>query len=148
MTDGFLSLRHDAIVGGHHDHGDVRHLGAAGAHLGKGLVARGVQESYGSATVIDAPGPDDLGDAARFRRHNIAPPDSIQQRCLTVVDVAHDGNDRSSRHQVGQGILHVQMPLDVQLTSRFQGNGFRQHRIQDGVDGDVGVGAAILQAED
>jgi hypothetical protein len=32
MADGLLGLRHDAIVGSHDQHHDVRHLGAACAH--------------------------------------------------------------------------------------------------------------------
>ncbi len=32
-------LGHHAVIGRHHDHDDVRHLGAAGAHGGEGRVA-------------------------------------------------------------------------------------------------------------
>ena len=40
VVDGLDGLRHDAVVGGHHDGGDVGDLGAAGAHGGEGGVAR------------------------------------------------------------------------------------------------------------
>ena len=40
VVDGLDGLRHDAVVGGHHQDDDVGHLGAAGAHGGEGLVAR------------------------------------------------------------------------------------------------------------
>ena len=44
VVDGLARLRAHAVVGGDHDHGDVRRLGAAGTHGGERLVARGVQE--------------------------------------------------------------------------------------------------------
>ena len=44
VGDGFLRLRHDAVVGGDDEDDDVGHAGAAGAHLREGLVARRVEE--------------------------------------------------------------------------------------------------------
>jgi hypothetical protein len=38
-------LRHDAVIGRHHEHHDVRHLGATGTHRREGRVAGGVDES-------------------------------------------------------------------------------------------------------
>ena len=40
VVDRLDGLRHDAVVGGDDDHGDVGDLGAAGAHGGERLVAR------------------------------------------------------------------------------------------------------------
>ena len=44
VVDGLDRLGHHAVVGGHHQHDDVGDLRAAGAHLGEGGVARGVDE--------------------------------------------------------------------------------------------------------
>ena len=44
VVDGLDRLGHDAVVGGDHEHDDVGRLGAAGAHGGERLVARGVDE--------------------------------------------------------------------------------------------------------
>ena len=44
VIDGFEGLRHDAVVGRNHQHHDVGHLGAAGAHAGKRFVARRIEE--------------------------------------------------------------------------------------------------------
>ena len=44
VADRLDRLRHDAVVGGDHQHHDVGHLRAAGAHGGEGGVARGVEE--------------------------------------------------------------------------------------------------------
>src|SRR5262249_26327924 len=95
-----LGLRHDAVVGGDYDDGDVGDLGAAGAHLGKRLVAGRVEEGDGLAVVLDAPGADDLRDAASLGGGDVALANLVEQRRLAVVDVPHDGDDRSARHQV------------------------------------------------
>ena len=44
VIDGLHRLRHDAVVGGDHQHHDVGHLGAARAHGGERLVARRIDE--------------------------------------------------------------------------------------------------------
>ena len=44
VVDGLQRLRHDAVIGGDHQHDDVGDLGAAGAHAGEGLVAGRVEE--------------------------------------------------------------------------------------------------------
>ena len=44
VIDGFQSLRHDAVVCGHHDDHNVGDLGAAGAHASEGFVARRIEE--------------------------------------------------------------------------------------------------------
>ena len=45
MCDGFLRLRHDAVISRNHQNDHVRHCRATGTHLSKGGVARGVEES-------------------------------------------------------------------------------------------------------
>ena len=64
VVDRLVGLRHDAVVGGDDDHGDVGDLGAAGAHGGERLVARRVEEGDRLAAVVDLVGADVLGDAA------------------------------------------------------------------------------------
>ena len=44
MINGLEGLRHDAVVGRHHDHHDIRDLGAARPHAREGLVTRSVEE--------------------------------------------------------------------------------------------------------
>jgi hypothetical protein len=66
VVDGFLGLRHDAVVGRHHQDDDVGGLGAAGTHGGKRLVARRVEEGDHAARRLDVVGTDVLGDAARL----------------------------------------------------------------------------------
>jgi hypothetical protein len=44
VIDGFDRLRHDAVIGRHHQHDDVGDLGAAGTHRGERGVARRIDE--------------------------------------------------------------------------------------------------------
>ena len=72
VVDRFLGLRHDAVVGGDDDDGDVGDLGAAGTHLGERLVAGRVEEGDRLAVVLDAPGADHLRDAAGLGVDDVA----------------------------------------------------------------------------
>ena len=72
MADRFLGLRHDAVVGGDDDDGDIGDLGAAGTHLGERLMAGRVEEGDRPAAVLDAPGADDLRDAACLGGDDVA----------------------------------------------------------------------------
>ncbi len=64
MVDGLDRLRLDAVVGRHHDHGDVGDARTAGTHGGERLVARGVEEGDHVVGVVHLVGTDVLRDAA------------------------------------------------------------------------------------
>ena len=101
VIDGLDRLRHDAVVGRHHQHDDVGDLGAARAHGGEGLVARRVDE--GDLLPVrrrHLVGADVLRDAAGLARRHVGLADGVEQRRLAVVDVAHDGDDGRARLQV------------------------------------------------
>ncbi len=115
VMDGLGRLRHDAVIRRHHQHDDVGHLRAAGAHGGERGVARRVDEGdlrpRGCGHLVGA---DVLGDAARLARGDFGRADRIEQRGLAVIDMAHDGDDRRARHQargivrrVEQAFFHV-----------------------------------------
>ena len=63
-------------------------------------MARGVQEGHLLTALFDLIGADMLGNPASFAGNNLGIPDCIQQRCLAVVNVAHDGDDRRTRYKV------------------------------------------------
>ena len=59
-------------------------------------------------------GADMLGDAAGFAGDDIGLADGVEQRGLAVVDVAHDGDDRRTRLELGVGVGRVEQAfLDV-----------------------------------
>ena len=97
VVDGLDRLRHDAVVGGHHEDDDVGDVRAAGTHGGERLVARGVDERDLAAVLLDDRRADVLRDAAGLGRLHAGGADGVEQRRLAVVDVAHDGDDRRLR---------------------------------------------------
>ena len=66
VADGFLCLGHDSIIGSDYQNNYVGHVGPAGTHGGKGLVAGRVQEHHVLIAVVVAVGADRLGDSAGF----------------------------------------------------------------------------------
>ena len=97
VLDRLDGLRHDAVVGRHHQDHDVGRLRAARAHRGEGGVARGVEEGDDALRRLDVIGADVLGDAAGFAGRHLGAADVVEQRGLAVIDVAHDGDDRRPR---------------------------------------------------
>src|SRR5439155_1735571 len=68
VVDRLDGLRHDAVVGGHHEDDDVGRLGAAGAHRRERLVPWRVQERNLAVPSLDLVGADVLRDPPDFRR--------------------------------------------------------------------------------
>ena len=100
VVDGLHGLGHDTVLGGHHQDGDIRYHGAAGAHGGKGLVAGGVQERDGLAVDLHLICADVLGDAAGLTGGHMGVADIVQQTGLAVVHVTHDHHHRRPGHQI------------------------------------------------
>ena len=92
VVDGFHGLRHHAVVGRHHQHYDIGDLGAAGTHAGERFVARRVDEDDLPAVLFDVIRADVLRDAAGFPTGHVGRANRVQQRGLSVIDVAHDGD--------------------------------------------------------
>ena len=100
LLDDLARLRHDAIVGGDDDHGDVGEVGAAGAHGREGGVARRVEEGDLASGDFDGVGADVLCDAAGLARRDLGLADVVHERGLAVVDMAEEGHHGGTRLQV------------------------------------------------
>ncbi len=113
VVDRLLGLRLHAVVGSDHDHREVGHARAAGAHRRERLVARRVEEGDLLLAVVHLVGADVLGDAASLARRHLGRADRVQQRGLAVVDVAHDRDHRRAFDHVLLGVLEGRLDLDV-----------------------------------
>jgi hypothetical protein len=91
---------HHAVVGGHHEHGHVGELRAAGAQGRKGRVTRGVEEDDRALGRGDLVGAHFLGNPAGLALGHARADDGVEEGGLAVVDVAHHGDDGRARHQL------------------------------------------------
>ena len=136
VVDGLDGLRHDAVVGGDDQDDDVGHLGTAGAHGRKGLVAGRVDE--GDLTIADTHdrGADVLRDAAGLALGDAGMADGVEQRRLAMVDVAHNGDDGRTRLEV----LIAIVVDDGELLFRGHDAHLAAHVVGDELDELVGHG--------
>ena len=88
----FFGLRHHAVVGGHHQDHDVGGTRAPGPHGRERGMAGRVDEADVAVVGFDVVGADVLGDAASFPGDYAGVADVVEQRCLAVVHMAHDGD--------------------------------------------------------
>ena len=94
VTDRLLGLRHDRVIGGDNDDGEVSDLSTPRTHGRKGLVTRCIDEGHtGTVFELYAVRTDVLGDAARLTVDDVGLADVVKQGGLTVVNVAHHGHD-------------------------------------------------------
>ena len=70
-------------------------------------MAGSVQESDIAVAHFGTIGADMLGDPARFGRSDIGVADPVQQRGFTVVNVAHNYNNRASFLQIGGIVVFI-----------------------------------------
>ena len=101
VVDGFHRLRHDAVIGCNHQHHQVSDLCATCAHAGKRLVTWRIDKDNLAIVLLDGISADVLCDATRLASGDPGISNRVEQRCLAVVNVAHDGHHRSAAHQIG-----------------------------------------------
>ena len=159
VVDGFDRLRHDAVVGRDDDDGDVGNLGTAGTHGGERFVARSVEERDFLTVELDAVSTDVLSDTSGFALDDVGFADVVQKRRLTVVDVAHDGDDGRTRHEVllavgvllGDGLLDFDRD-ELDLEPEFLGDDGQRFGVEPLVDGnhqtEVHAGCDNLRGRD
>ena len=100
MIDRLARLRHDAVVGRDHQHDDVGDPRAARAHHRERLVTGRVEEHHVAVVHLHRVGADVLRDAAGLALGDAGRADRVEQRCLAVIDVAHDRDHGRARDAV------------------------------------------------
>ena len=107
MVNGFYRLGHDAVVGSHHQNGNVGTHGAPGPHGGKGGVAGGIQEGDEILPHPHGVCANVLGNPAGLTGNHIGFPDGVQQAGFAMVYVAHDHHHRAAGLQLLGGVHMV-----------------------------------------
>ena len=144
MIDGFDGLRLNTFGGGDDEHDDIRHIGAAGAHGGEGLVAGRVDEGDPFAIQIHHPGGGVLGNATGLAGGDVGLADAIEKAGFSVIDMAEDGDDGRTDDQVGffggPGQFVFQFFLqrcgsdDLKLDVVFQGQSLSNFSVEGRID--------------
>ncbi len=123
MVDSLNGLRHHTIVSCDHKDCDVGKLGTAGTHSGERLMARGIKEGDFARFALkihrDLVCTDTLGDAAGLTCDDVGLADGIQQSGLTMIDMAHDGDDRRTRFQILIILQLFLVKVDVELLQQL-----------------------------
>ncbi len=96
VVDGLAGLGHYAVVRGDDEDDDVGDIGAAGPHLREGRMARGIEEGDPALGRLDLVGADVLRDPAELASDDVGLADRVEELGLSVIDVAHDRDDRRS----------------------------------------------------
>ena len=118
VADRLDRLRHQPVVGRHHQHNDIGDIGAAHAHFGERFMARRIEEGDEIAPLgLDLIGADMLGDAARLAAHHIGAAQRVEERGLAVIDMAHDRDHRRARLQ-RTGLIDIGRGIDIDIAFR------------------------------
>ena len=108
MVNSFNRLRHNAVVGSNYQHHNIRDFSTAGAHGGKGGVARCVYEGNllprGNLDLIST---DVLRNATGLALGHISGTKGVQQRGLAVVDMSHNRHDGRAIAKLVFGIFRA-----------------------------------------
>ena len=101
MVDSLYCLRHHIVIGSDNDDGDISEFCTTGTHCGERLVTRSVEECYLlSRLCLHLVCSDMLGDTTGLACYDVSASDEVEKLSLTMVNVTHDGDDRSSWYEV------------------------------------------------
>ena len=94
MVNALNGLRHDTVIGGDNENGNIGYHCTASSHRCKCLMTRSVKECYGTAVNLNSICADMLGYAACLAGCNVCMTDIVKKRGLAVVNVTHNNYDR------------------------------------------------------
>ena len=101
MVDGLDGLRHDAIVSCHNDNNDIRYFRTTSTHGSKRFVTRSIEErDFLAIWQIYVISSNVLSDTTCFTSDNVGTTNIVEQRCFTVVNVSHDGDNWRTEFQI------------------------------------------------
>ena len=113
-------------------------------------MARGIDENDLALVMNDGIGANVLGDAAGFAIGHLGFADGVEDRGLTVIDVAHNGDDGRAAHHVGIDLGVGDVGDSLFFEGRLAGDGAEQRgdlRCELGVEGLVDGGEDLLREE-
>ena len=138
VIDRFDRLRHHAIIGSHNKHHNIRHLRTTRTHLREGGVTRRIDKGDLRTRRRDnLIGTDMLRNTAGFATRDICRADRIQQRCLAMIDMAHNRDNRRTCLRVSANIRRIEQAFfDVRFSNALHrmAEFFRNNLRRIGID--------------
>ena len=108
MRNRLNRLRHHSVIRSNNQNNNVSHLSTARTHRRKRRVTRSIEKRQELACVsCDLIRTDVLRNSTGLASNDTCFTDSIQKGCLTVINMAHDRNDRSTRFQIFEFIFDL-----------------------------------------
>ena len=105
MVNSLYSLWHNTIISSNYQNGNICYLSTTSTHSSKCFMTWGIQEDNLLALTLYLICTDVLGNTASLMGGYRGLSNNIQQRCFTVVNMAHYGNNRWTQNQ-GLWIIH------------------------------------------
>ena len=98
---GLYGLRHNIIISGYNDNGNICDLGTTGTHSGERLVTWSIKEcDMLSVLKLNVISTDVLCNTTSLTSNNVSLTNIVKQRCFTVVNVTHDSYNRSTWNHI------------------------------------------------
>src|SRR6056297_662335 len=94
MINSLYGLIHDTIISCNYKDNNISYLGPSGTHFCKGFMSGGIQVDNRMAVKIDMIGSDMLCNPSGFTIDNVRFANAVQQRGLTMVNMAHNSYNR------------------------------------------------------
>ena len=101
MGDGLLGGRHHTVISGDDNNRDISNLCTTGTHGSEGLMTWGIEEGD-TATIfqLHIVCSDVLSDTTSLTCNHIRLANVVEQRCLTMVYMAHHSDNRCTGYQI------------------------------------------------
>ena len=99
-ADCLYRLWLNAIIGCHNNHHHIGQCGTVLAQRRKSLMARGIKQRHRPTALLSLVGTNVLGNTTSLASDCLHLEDSIEQRCLAVVDMPHHRHNWRAWHSI------------------------------------------------
>ena len=106
-TDCLHRLWLDAIISRHNDHHHIGQCGTMLTQRRKGLMARGIKQRHRPTALLGLIGTNVLGNTTSLTSNRLHLEDSIEQRCLAVVDMPHHRHNWRAWYSIARRFMQV-----------------------------------------
>ena len=104
-ADCLYRLWLNTIIGCHNNHHHIGQCGTVLAQRRKGLMARGIKQRHRTTTLLGLIGTNVLGNTTSLTSNRLHLEDSIEQRCLAVVNMPHHRHNWRAWYSIARRLV-------------------------------------------